>query len=726
MVSMKRNLSTAVVSIALSLIFMLAAVDANAADSHLVDSLKRDLEAYSARDHRKVKMYYRLGWQLKNQGLFREALAWADSAMMLSKALEFPQGVANVHSFKSVLYRYLDQYTQAYQHAMKGLAIAQEHGLKETEARCYNNLGPLYDDLGKYPQALECYQKSLLIAEKLDLKIGIALCLTNIGNVYEAMGRNEEARSYQLRSLEVRQQMENPVDIATVYHNLAMVEPDTPQAFAYFRRSAAVNLKNEEYFGIYISYNALGYRFLERGRLDSAEHYLLRALEMMNKMDHNHSIKVLGNLATVYRRRGQLERALDTARRAYQIVKDDENLEEREYATQQLYQSFEAARQADSALFYHKRLKSITDSLFNRKKSRQMGQLEAQMAFERERRELEAAQQVQAQTMKRQRLQIAGVVGVAGILLVSSLLLVRSQRKIKRSSDLVSVQKAELESHRDELQSTLEQLEATQNQLVESEKMVALGQMVAGLAHEVNTPVGVGITATTHVQHKTTNIVEQYNQGKLTKEKFQEYLQEVYDSASILLDNLERTAELVQSFKQVSVDQVTERARHFQLREYLDNILASIMPEARHLQLSVDIQCPETLEVNSYPGVYAQIITNLFTNSIRHGFARRSEGKIQIEAFEEAQKLYLIFRDNGSGIEPIDHRRVFEPFFTTDQQNGTGLGLYIVYNLVTQKLFGTIELAEPPKGHGLEVRMCFPLHIALEPPLPADGNWRNA
>jgi signal transduction histidine kinase/ligand-binding sensor domain-containing protein len=251
----------------------------------------------------------------------------------------------------------------------------------------------------------------------------------------------------------------------------------------------------------------------------------------------------------------------------------------------------------------------------------------------------------------------------------------------------------------EELQTTLESLQKTQEQLIESEKMAALGSLVAGVAHEVNTPVGIGITAVTSLMDEVQKMAELYKKEALNRGDFKEFLQSSYEAGMLIQKNLERTASLIQSFKQVSVDQVSEQLRKFGLKDYLFDILSSLQPKFKHKKIDFNVECKDNLELNSYPGVYAQIFTNLLLNSLQHGFHERETGTITIKADMINQLLKIIYTDDGTGISSKDLPHIFEPFYTSDQRRGAGLGLNIVYNLVRQKLHGSISCkSEPGKG----------------------------
>ena len=251
-------------------------------------------------------------------------------------------------------------------------------------------------------------------------------------------------------------------------------------------------------------------------------------------------------------------------------------------------------------------------------------------------------------------------------------------------------QKEELVSQKEELQQTLDQLNETQDQLIQSEKLAALGGLVAGVAHEINTPVGISVTAASSLMDETTQMAELYKQDKISRNEFKEYLNTANQSARLILSNMERTANLVQSFKQVSVDQSTSQKRKFKLKAYTEDVIRSMYSILKKRKININLDMEEDLELDSYPGTFSQIITNLILNSLTHGFEEHDEGKIELAARLDNGNLHFEYADDGKGISQENLRKIFEPFFTTNKKIGTGLGMHIIYNLVTQKLNGTI------------------------------------
>lgn len=250
----------------------------------------------------------------------------------------------------------------------------------------------------------------------------------------------------------------------------------------------------------------------------------------------------------------------------------------------------------------------------------------------------------------------------------------------------------ELEKSNKELEDSLIELKETQNSLIISEKMAVLGGLVAGVAHEINTPVGIGITASSYLINETEKIIEKYKREKMTEEDFEIFLETVQKGNDLIYSSLKRAADLVSSFKQVSVDQNSESKREFNLKKYMSDTIQSLQFKLKQKHHEVEVIVDENLVVDSYPGAYYQIFTNLIINSIIHGFEERENGKILINIVKENDKLKIVYKDNGKGMKEEIINKIFDPFFTTKRgSGGSGLGMHIVYNIVTQKLFGTIK-----------------------------------
>ena len=259
----------------------------------------------------------------------------------------------------------------------------------------------------------------------------------------------------------------------------------------------------------------------------------------------------------------------------------------------------------------------------------------------------------------------------------------------------------ELKVAKDEAEGALVEVKRAQKQLVEAEKMAALGSLVAGVAHEINTPIGTALTASTLLDQRTQEFGHQVAGGQIRKADLTRYMNLARETSGLVFSNINRAAELIQSFKQVAVDQTSAERRTFHLGSYLDEIVTSLSPNLRRAGATVEIGCDPAIEMNSYPGALAQVITNLLMNAVKHAFEDLRGGLIQIRAEPVGgDKITIHFQDNGKGMPPDVLARIFDPFFTTKRgSGGTGLGMQIVYNLVTQQLGGSIVVQSAP-GEG--------------------------
>jgi len=271
-----------------------------------------------------------------------------------------------------------------------------------------------------------------------------------------------------------------------------------------------------------------------------------------------------------------------------------------------------------------------------------------------------------------------------------------------RTQDLVAMNQ--------ELQQTLENLRETQDQLVQSEKMASLGNLVAGIAHEINTPIGIGVTAASHLEKITKEFITTYETGTLKRLDLTNYLADSGEAVTIIFSNLERASQLVRSFKQVSVDQSSEARREFNVRQYLGELLLSLQPKLKRTNHNITIHCDENLKIDSFPGAFAQILTNLIMNSIVHAYEADVAGQITIDIEKRNNyTLCLTYKDDGKGMDTTILNKIYNPFFTTKRgKGGTGLGLYIVYNIITQQFGGSIECISR-LGKGTKFLLEFPL-----------------
>jgi signal transduction histidine kinase/ligand-binding sensor domain-containing protein len=306
------------------------------------------------------------------------------------------------------------------------------------------------------------------------------------------------------------------------------------------------------------------------------------------------------------------------------------------------------------------------------------------------------------------------------------------QRREQRLRALVEQRTAELSQAKERAEAALGELQGTQAQLVAAEKMASLGQLVAGVAHEINTPIGIALTAASHLEDLSRSQRSQLDAGRLSKQALAQWQKQSIEAMRLVCSSLERAAELVASFKQVSVDQASQQRRAFDLAQFLGEISTALQPGLKHRPCLLAVECPAGLQMDTYPGAIFQIVTNLVNNAVLHAYPEGRRGHLRLSARPieppAAAKaagaaptaaaevgtlsggwVELCFRDDGVGMSPAVAARAFDPFFTTRRgQGGSGLGLHVVHNLVAQLLGGQIELSSV-EGAGTTIVLRFPM-----------------
>jgi PAS domain S-box-containing protein len=305
--------------------------------------------------------------------------------------------------------------------------------------------------------------------------------------------------------------------------------------------------------------------------------------------------------------------------------------------------------------------------------------------------------------------------------LVNKMPLLDADGKVDRivsvALDISERKRSELEMRkaRDAAENALRNLRDTQASLIEAEKLAALGRLVAGVAHEVNNPVGISLTVASALERKAANFASEVERGDLRRSSLNDFLATSRDASSQLVANLNRAAELIQSFKQVAADRNYSDQRTFDLADLTEQVVMSLRPGLRKRNLTLNVECQPNLIMMSYPGPYGQVLTNLFLNAVAHAFPDGRPGIVDIQVRESGKdNVEIIFSDNGCGMSLDVRRRAFDPFFTTRRdQGGTGLGLHIVYSIVTNRLGGRLDLDSEPGG-GTRIQIILPRVAPLE------------
>lgn len=268
-----------------------------------------------------------------------------------------------------------------------------------------------------------------------------------------------------------------------------------------------------------------------------------------------------------------------------------------------------------------------------------------------------------------------------------------------------------------------QELAKARDVIFEQEKLASLGSMVAGVAHEINTPLGVALTAASQLDKDVQAVTQAFEDKTLTAQQMAEFVEDAREASRLMLANCTRAADLVRSFKQVAADQSVSEARAFLMADYLRDVALSLRPQLKRTGHELEVVCPDGLEVVCDPGALAQIVSNLIMNALNHAFEGLEKGRMRLEArlLPESQPgrgdmVQLTFADNGRGMAETVRKRAFDPFFTTRRgSGGTGLGLHIVYNLAVTSLQGAIGL-ESEEGKGTTFTILFPARPPRQAP----------
>jgi signal transduction histidine kinase len=290
--------------------------------------------------------------------------------------------------------------------------------------------------------------------------------------------------------------------------------------------------------------------------------------------------------------------------------------------------------------------------------------------------------------------------------------------KMLSSQIAISLENAQVMAHLDtkvkdrtaQLNTKIDELTQTRQELVQSEKMASLGRLVAGFAHELNTPLGVALSSASLLQRKMGHLNQLMEQDEVDEDDLVSVLDSIDKAANLNVSNLKRATNLVTSFKRTAIDQTSDKVRTFEVKQLIEDTINTLRSRFKKTKIEISVSCPNDLKVKSLPRILEQILTNLLMNSLIHGFDEgKNAGLIHIQAQRDSDNLHLEYSDNGKGIAQENLETIFEPFFTTHRAHGgSGLGMYICYNLITTQLQGMIT-CESQRGNGVVFKMNYPI-----------------
>ena len=637
--------------------------------------------------------------------------------------------------------------------------IGLEIGSKKIISGSLNSLASVAMSVGNYDQALETYLQSIEIVKEQGDSVRVATIQFNVAGLLMNRGQYETALGYFLNSIRVFENTGQTELVKRGMNNVAVLYHawgNTDKALEYYEKASAMYREAGDSLGVAIPLNNIGEIYKDRGEYRKAIQYYAESLRLgivaqnlqfmgvaniglgeawLRLEEYRKSQKYLDEALRIFKQIAFLEGEA----RVYQFMSEialhyGNHGEAIRYANKSLELANEAGikdlvelnyriladihadkKDYRNALSWFKKASTLRDSLFNEEKSKKIAEMNVKYETEKKEKEnllLRKNNEIKELELRRRRTQQTYTYAIALLILILAFVLYRRYQAKQKINEMLREKNEHISQQRDQLSKALTELKETQKQLIEAEKMASLGSLVTGVAHEINTPVGIGITAASSLKDKTVALARNYQDNTMKRTELEGYLKTAYESMSLILKNLQRTGDLVQSFKQVSIDQSTEQERSFLLKAYLEDILFSVGPRMKEKNIEVKIYAPDDLEIYSYPGAFASILTNLLVNSAVHGFKDRTDGRIDIEARRDADKLKIDYRDNGNGIPEDILPKVFDPFFTTNKQLGSGLGLHIVYNQIKQKLHGEIS-CESQSGEGVCFTITIPLNMEI-------------
>jgi signal transduction histidine kinase len=628
---------------------------------------------------------------------YDSAKRYANNARKLAEKIGYIKGISIAMREFGIILLNQGLYNQALDTTLKALEFTRRIGDKANEAYCLNIIGVMLKSTEKLREAITYFEQSLVIFRSLEINRGIAVVLGNIGDIWYLQHNYDKALEYEREALD----------------------------YAYLLRDNYV---------ISITLFHLGTIFSDKKRYDSALFYQRKALERFqaDKMT-KYIAKSLNNLAEVTFALQQYRQSIEYGEQGLAVARSIASYEEAARISHTLADAWKALGNYKVSLQYFQTYVEWKDSLTTLNLQQKLEQFRSKQEVAEKQKRIQILEKEQENQQLLRNSLVGGVIFTLALLALAIqryLAKQRSQALLQQKQAQLEYQSAEIQLKNTELHENLETLRRTQTQLAQAEKMASLGTLVAGVAHELNTPIGVAVTAASTLHVRTHDFSKRYTEGGLKKSELETYIQTAKTGADLTLRNLERAANLIQSFKQVSVDQTYDNIRRFGVKQYLHEIITSLQPKWKASGHQVKIKCDETLEMETYAGAIAQIITNFVTNSLLHGFeGYREDGVMTITAKRTAPKpnvpkpnvpttndhVTIIYSDNGRGIPPEVLPRIFDPFFTmASGLGGTGLGMHIVFNLVTQKLSGSIH-AESHFGNGVHFHIHLPNTIFSSP-----------
>ncbi len=683
-----------------------------------LDSLENILNAENVVGEHKVDVLNELT-QMYGYSDPERSLAFAQQALILSEEINYGTGQAIALKGIGIAYHFMDDYNQALQHYKKSLEVSLSIDYKLGVSTAYYNIGCIYDYTGSYDEALEYFLKSMKLREEIDDKKGEAYALIAVGNIYRTHKNYDEALKFYNEGLAINRELNLINEIAYALYSIGTVYEFTGNdegALKYFTESFELQKQINERYGMVTSLRIIGNIHERRSDLDTALAYYNKSLDIAKEIKNRRGIIESSiALGKLYNKQNSYTMAGNYLNQALEISKE---IEAKDLIMDSYYWISELnnlMNNYEQAYHYFKLYTEIKDSIFNEENNNQILRMQTQFETEKKEKENELLKEKEArnlETIKKQRITVIST--SIGLLLVLTLVIIiyRSNIKSKKVNSLLFEKNQEINSQKEELTTTVENLEQTQNQLIHAAKMASLGQLTAGVAHELNNPINFihgnisplerDINELISILDKYDSEVErhklhdQFRNVTALKEKLDyEYLKtEIHKLLDGIGEGTHRTSDIVKglrNFSRIDEDQYIKADIH----EVIDSTLTVLKNKLKD-RIVVHKEYGELDLIECLPTKLGQVFMNIITNGTQ---AIKDEGDIFIKTTQIEKIVRISIKDTGQGMSNEVIRHIFEPFYTTkDVGQGTGLGLSISFGIIERHNGDIDVISEIGKG----------------------------
>ncbi len=668
-----------------------------------------------------------------------QAISFARQAQDLAAKLKYSKGIAYALKNIGLAYYVQGNYGEVLKYWQQSLKTFTSINDQQGISNILNNIGSVYNNQGDDANALEYYLESLKAAEKLGDKLRIASSMSNIGLVYFNRKNNQKALEYYLEALQISQQIDDKDMIGICTINIGEVfvaKQQYDSAMVYFNKSLEINEQTGSKHRVSYSLNSIGkihgYYADDAKAIEYHKKALATAMEVNAELEIAQALISLGH---TYRRQKKVKMAQEAYLKAEKIAQEVGANHELADVYQELSLTYAGQADFGNAYRYQVLLTGIKDTLYNTETNKKIINLQANHENEKKQAQIDLLtkdRELQQLDLQKQKvIRNALLAGLMLILVIAFVLFRNNQIKIKANhlltqrNEQISQQKEEIAAQRDNLEQTYNNLKNTQEQLIQSEKMASLGQLTAGVAHEINNPinfVSAGIDSLKDNYSDMTEVARQYfalnpeedNKQKLIKLNrlkkevgVEELMKESEQLFRSIKNGANRTKEIVKSLRNFTrLDESDLKLAH--LHEGIDSTLIILGSQMKD-RIEIVKNYGDLEPINCYPGQLNQVFMNILNNAVQ---AIKGTGTIRIQTYKNGQYAVVKIKDSGSGMTEEVKKHIFEPFFTTKEVGeGTGLGLSITYGII-EKHHGKIEVETAP-GQGTEFTIKLPLHLTL-------------